>query len=188
MPPRRRGSSGYVGVRAGPADNFYAEIRTDDRRIGLGTFETAHEAARAYDAAAWRLSPPRQSMNFDDVATTEQVHQIAPPPCLITEEEQRCHRVDRSHRRDDRRRLLITEEDERLRREWVRRFPDNVRAMGAFEEERAQRKFDRRQSRLETRYDKAKARLHPRVGGESHDSSRRPAMERSVGVGAGVLL
>jgi hypothetical protein len=48
---------------------FYAEIRNGDECIGLGTFETAHEAARAYDAVAWRLSRSRRSMNFDDVWT-----------------------------------------------------------------------------------------------------------------------
>jgi hypothetical protein len=55
MPPRRRGSSGYIGVRARLAGNLYAEIRIGDRRIGLRTFEAAHEDARAYDAAAWHL-------------------------------------------------------------------------------------------------------------------------------------
>jgi hypothetical protein len=52
MPPRRRSSSGYRGVRARPNGTFYAEIRSGDERIGLGTFETAHEAAHAYDAVA----------------------------------------------------------------------------------------------------------------------------------------
>ncbi|KAM0876817.1 hypothetical protein ACQ4PT_035925 [Festuca glaucescens] len=52
MPPRRRLSSGYCGVRARPSGTFYTEIRTGDERIGLGTFETAHEAARARRSAA----------------------------------------------------------------------------------------------------------------------------------------
>jgi hypothetical protein len=46
MPPCRRSNSGYRGVRARPNGTFYAKIRSDDERIGLGTFETAHEAAR----------------------------------------------------------------------------------------------------------------------------------------------
>jgi hypothetical protein len=32
--------------------HFYAEIRSGDECIGLGTFETAHEAAHAYDVVA----------------------------------------------------------------------------------------------------------------------------------------
>ena len=51
MPPRRRGSSGYRGVHERPSGTFYAEIQSGDVRLGLGTFETAYEAAHAYDAA-----------------------------------------------------------------------------------------------------------------------------------------
>jgi hypothetical protein len=47
------------------------EIQTGDERIGLGTFETAHEAAHAYDALAWRLGHPRRTMNFHDVWTRQ---------------------------------------------------------------------------------------------------------------------
>jgi EREBP-like factor len=71
MPSRHRSSSGYRGVRARPNGTFYAEIRSGDERIGLSTFETAHEAAHAYDAVAWRLGRSRRSMNFDDVTTRQ---------------------------------------------------------------------------------------------------------------------
>jgi hypothetical protein len=47
MSPRRCSSSGYRGVRACLNGTFYAVIRNGDERIGLRTFETAHEAARA---------------------------------------------------------------------------------------------------------------------------------------------
>jgi hypothetical protein len=67
MPPRRRSTSGYRGIRVRSSGTFYAEIRNGDERIGLGTFEMAHEAERAYDAVAWRLGHSRRSMNFDDV-------------------------------------------------------------------------------------------------------------------------
>ena len=59
MPPRRRGSSGYRGVRERLNGWYSTEIRSGDVRLGLDTFETAHEAARAYDTAAWRLERPR---------------------------------------------------------------------------------------------------------------------------------
>ncbi|KAE8809685.1 putative AP2 protein [Hordeum vulgare] len=58
MPPRRCGSSGYRGVREHPSRAYYAEIRSGDVRLNLGTFETSHEATRAYDAVAWRLGRP----------------------------------------------------------------------------------------------------------------------------------
>jgi hypothetical protein len=89
MPPRRRSSSGYRGVRARPNGTFYAEIRSGEERIGLGTFETAHEAARAYDIVAWLLGRPRRSMNFDDVMTRAQAEMLAPPPPAVTREQRK---------------------------------------------------------------------------------------------------
>ncbi|XP_020146424.1 ethylene-responsive transcription factor ERF071-like [Aegilops tauschii subsp. strangulata] len=106
MPLRRQRSSGYRSVRERPCGTYYAEIRSGDVRLGLGTFGTAHEAARAYDAAAWRLERPPSQMNFRDVYTREQAQVVAPPPRLITDQ-------DRAEHRRRQRRLLITEEDER---------------------------------------------------------------------------
>nr|XP_020158614.1 ethylene-responsive transcription factor 1-like [Aegilops tauschii subsp. strangulata] len=105
MPPRRS-SSGYRGVRERPSGAYYAEIRSGDVCLGLGTFETPHEAARAYDKAAWRLERPQSQMNFRDVHTREQAQVVAPPPRLITD-------LDRAEHRRRQRRLLIAEEDER---------------------------------------------------------------------------
>ena len=39
-------------------------IRYEDDRINLGSFSTAIQAARAYDAAAWMLGHTRRDMNF----------------------------------------------------------------------------------------------------------------------------
>ena len=72
MSPRRRGSSGYRGVRECPNGWYSAEIRSGDVRLGLDSFRTAHKAARAYDAAAWRLERPPSQMNFRNVHTREQ--------------------------------------------------------------------------------------------------------------------
>ncbi|XP_020200261.1 ethylene-responsive transcription factor ERF112-like [Aegilops tauschii subsp. strangulata] len=87
MPPRRQGVSGYRGVRARPSSTFSAEIRSGNVRLGLGTFDTAHEATLAY-AAAWRLRRSRRYMNFPEVPTRE----LAPPPRLITDEDRRENR------------------------------------------------------------------------------------------------
>ncbi|XP_020201682.1 uncharacterized protein [Aegilops tauschii subsp. strangulata] len=132
MPPRRRGSSGYRGVRERPSGAFYAEIRSGDVRLGLGTFETVHEAARAYDAAAWHLERPHVQMNFHDVYTREQAQTVAPPPRLITDQDREEH-----HRRQCR--LLIIEEDERAMAEWRRRHPEDVTYENAFWAERTVR-------------------------------------------------
>ena len=80
MPPRRRGASGFRGVRERPNGWYSAEIRAGDGRLGLGTFRSAREAVRAYDAATWRLERPRSQMNFRDVFTREEAQRLAPPP------------------------------------------------------------------------------------------------------------
>ena len=85
MLPRRRGASGYRGVHQRPNGSYYAEIRSGDVRLGLGTFQTAHDAAHAYDAATWRLDRPRAQMNFQDIHTRQQAHDVASPPRLITD-------------------------------------------------------------------------------------------------------
>nr|XP_051229002.1 uncharacterized protein LOC127346778 [Lolium perenne] len=134
MPPRRRFASGYRGVRARPSGRFDAEIHSSEECIRLGTFDMAHEVARAYDAVAWRLGRSRRQMNFHDVWTREQAEQLAPPSPAITREQQR-------RQRELEQRLLIAERDERLRLEWVRQFPEDVAAMEALyaqkEEEKA---------------------------------------------------
>ncbi|XP_020166820.1 ethylene-responsive transcription factor ERF071-like [Aegilops tauschii subsp. strangulata] len=99
MPPRRRGASGHRGVHVHPSGSYSAEIRSGDVRLGLRTFDTAHEGARAYDAAAWRLRRSRWDMNLPDVATREQAQELAPP---------------------------LAEMDEEAMALWCQRFPEDV--------------------------------------------------------------
>nr|XP_051221542.1 ethylene-responsive transcription factor ERF098-like [Lolium perenne] len=133
MPPRRRPASGYHGVRARPSGRFDAEIRSGDERIRLGTFDTAHEAARAYDAVAWQLGRSRRSMNFHDVWTREQTKMLAPPPAITREQQRRQREMEQ--------RLLIAERDEALRLEWARRFPEDVAATEAFYAQKEEEKI-----------------------------------------------
>ena len=118
-PTRRRGASGYRGVRLRPNGNYSAEIRSGELRLGLDTYGTAREAARAYDAAAWRLGRPRGQINFQDVYTLQQALNFVPLSRLNTTE-------DRAEHAERQRRLLIAQEDERVTAEWRQRHPEDV--------------------------------------------------------------
>ena len=119
MPPRRRETWGYRGVRARPISGFFVEIRFRGMRLSLSNFDTANMAARVYDTPAWRLRWPHRTLNFPNMPTRERAQELTPLPRLSTDED---------HRDNWRweHRLSIAEMDEEAMALWRQRFPHDI--------------------------------------------------------------
>nr|XP_020172155.1 APETALA2-like protein 1 [Aegilops tauschii subsp. strangulata] len=118
MSIRHLGASDFRGVRERRSGTFSSKIWFCEKRLILGTFDTAEEAARAHDAAAWRFLRPRRDMNFLNVSS-QRAQDLAPLPRLFTDEDRRVHR-----RRQ--RRLAIAEKDVEALVVWRGGFPQDI--------------------------------------------------------------
>ena len=80
MAPKKtpKGKSGFFGVRQKPSGNFGVEFSDAGRRWWIGTYPSAHEAARAYDVAVWRAERPRSHLNFPEIESRAEAEMLVP--------------------------------------------------------------------------------------------------------------
>jgi len=89
-PPSSAKSGKHRGVRQRPWGKWAAEIRDPTRgaRLWLGTFDSAIEAALAYDAAARRIRGSSAITNYNE-EETEELIKLYGPPVLPDPDEQK---------------------------------------------------------------------------------------------------